>query len=156
MEVSVIGVVNAYCCQCGLFSRIGPLLHLSRCLCLSTAACLSHCRSLLSTSMFEHLSMGQARNPPTKRTIRCVQSVLQCPPWPCRHRVSSPRDWAVSAGSHMLDTVHMQKTTIHLHRNTLVLIKYFWWSERFERKMLICSNFRVSDRLVRKRLVFTD
>ena len=34
---------------------------------------------------FEHLSMGQARNPLTLGTTLCVYPVLLCPPWPLCH-----------------------------------------------------------------------
>ena len=44
-------------------------------------------RSHLPTSLFEHLSMGQASHPPTWGTTLSVQSVLSCPLWPCAHRV---------------------------------------------------------------------
>ena len=59
-------------------------------------------RSLLPTSLFGHLSMGQARNPPTLGTTLCVSRALMPtlavkPPHVChRHK-----DWAVSMGSHM-------------------------------------------------------
>ena len=36
---------------------------------------------------FEHLSMGQARNPPTLGTTLNVYPVLSCPLWPCTHRM---------------------------------------------------------------------
>ena len=53
-------------------------------------------RSLVPTSLFEHLSMGQVRIPPTQWTTSSAWSVL---PWPCwlyccRMCVSSPRDGA--------------------------------------------------------------
>ena len=44
-------------------------------------------RSRLPTSLFEHLSMGQASHPPTKGTTLSVSSVLSCPLWPCAHRM---------------------------------------------------------------------
>ena len=43
--------------------------------------------SLLSASLFEHVSMGQARNPPTLWTTLCVYPVLARPPWPWNHRI---------------------------------------------------------------------
>ena len=39
-------------------------------------------RSLLPTSLFEHLSRGQAANPPTQRGPHSTRSVLSRPPWP--------------------------------------------------------------------------
>ena len=32
---------------------------------------------------FEHVPMGQARNPPTQRSTLSAQRVLSCPLWPC-------------------------------------------------------------------------
>ena len=53
--------------------------------------------SLLPTSLFEHLSMGQGRNPPTLETTLCVSRALMptlavLPPHVCHRQ----RDWAVS------------------------------------------------------------
>ena len=58
-------------------------------------------RSHLPTSLFEHLSMGQARNPPTLGTTLCLSRALLPtlavqPPHVCHRQ----RDWAVSIGSH--------------------------------------------------------
>ena len=59
-------------------------------------------RSLLFMSSLEHLSMGQARNPPTLGTTLCVSRVLMptlaVQPQHVCHR---QRDWAVSMGSYM-------------------------------------------------------
>ena len=64
----------------------------------------------------EHLSMGQARNPPTHRTTIRVYPVLSCRLWPLYHRmcVSSPRDWAVSTGSHIQQDIVISKAPAHL------------------------------------------
>ena len=43
-------------------------------------------RSLLPTSLLEHLSMGQDRNPPTQWTTSSAWSVLSWPWWPCCYR----------------------------------------------------------------------
>ena len=40
----------------------------------------------LPTSLFEHRSTFQARNPPTQRTTLSTWSVLSRPLWPCYHR----------------------------------------------------------------------
>ena len=85
-----------------------PLFCLSQCLMIHKGSGISH--SHVPPSLFEHPSMGQARNPPTHGTTP-VRSL-------CSHAhvgrvttacVSSPRDWTVSIGSHMQpDTVISQ------------------------------------------------
>ena len=71
--------------------------------------------SLLPASLFEHLSMGQARNPPTLATTLCVSRDLMPtlavqPPHVCHRQ----RDWAVSIGSHMQHDVDISKAPPHL------------------------------------------
>ena len=54
--------------------------------CMSPLTMVWVSRSLLPTSLFEHLSMGEARNPPTQWTTSSAWSVLPWPWWPCRYR----------------------------------------------------------------------
>ena len=77
-------------------------------------------RSLLPTYLFEHLSMGQARNPPTQWTTSSAWSVLSWPQWPyrcrtcviaerlgCRHRL------ALAARYEHSTSVARTKRTVH-------------------------------------------
>ena len=71
--------------------------------------------SLLPASLFEHMSMGQARNPPTLGTTLCVSRALMPtlavqPPHVCHRQ----RDWAVSIGSHMQQDMDISKAPPHL------------------------------------------
>ena len=66
----------------------------------------SYLRSLLPTSLFEHLSMGQDKHRHRKTTLNEVRALTAPLGRKAIACVSSPRDWAVSMGSHMQqDTV---------------------------------------------------
>ena len=78
---------------CGFLSNSSAMCFvLWRCLCLP---CFQHAssqgvgvlRSFSPTSLFEHMSMGQARNPPQHWITLRVYPVLLCPLWPCFHRM---------------------------------------------------------------------
>ena len=62
------------------------------CLCLSCFQPVSSqgvgvLRSLVPTSLFECMSMGQARNPSTQRDHTLCNPCFSCPLWPCYHRM---------------------------------------------------------------------
>ena len=85
-----------------------PLFCLSQCLMIHKGS--GDLTFTCAPSLFEHLSMGQARNPPTQGTTPlrslCSHAHVGRVTTAC---VSSPRDWTVSIGSHMqLDTVISQ------------------------------------------------
>ena len=73
--------------------------------------------SLVPTSLFEHLSMGQASNPPTQRT-RTVRGPCSHPPLAALppHVCHRQRDRAASIGSHTRQDMGISLAPPHLGR----------------------------------------
>ena len=86
------------CNVCSVFHTDVFLHFLFACLLQSGVGVL---RSLLPASLFEHLSMGQANNPPTRSTTVLRSPFSHCPRWPRGHRiVCCRRGTGLSSWSH--------------------------------------------------------
>ena len=112
--VSVLCVVFVLCFFCVLSCLVLSCLVAAFSLFVRTQGVgVSH--SLLPASLFEHMSMSQARNPPTLGTTLCVSRALMPtlavqPPHVCHRQ----RDWAVSIGLHMQQDMDISKASPHL------------------------------------------
>ena len=75
------------CCSSFTFTRVPDqtfvIKLLLRCPWSVASQVVGVLRSLLPACLFEHLSMSQARNPPTQRITSDAWSALSCPYWPC-------------------------------------------------------------------------